>query len=146
VRSFDDPRLRRLRVGIPLVGDDGSNPPPEAALARRGIVDNVVGFSVYGDYAQPNPPLAPLEALARGDVDVVAVWGPLAGAYARQHRVPLAIAPVSPARDRGVPFAFAITVGVRPGDEALRRRLDQALRVERRNIERILDEYGVPRT
>ena len=24
--------------------------------ARRGIVNNLVGFTVYGDYAQPNPP------------------------------------------------------------------------------------------
>jgi hypothetical protein len=42
---------------------------------------------------------------------------------------------------------FDITLGVRhgPGDEALRQRLDDALRAERVPIERILDDYGIPR-
>jgi ABC-type amino acid transport substrate-binding protein len=34
VRSFDDEALRRLKVGVQLVGDDGANTPPAHALAR----------------------------------------------------------------------------------------------------------------
>lgn len=147
IRSFDDPALRRLRVGIPLIGDDGANPPPEEALARRGIVDNVIGFGVYGDYARPNPPLDLLEALARGDIDVAAAWGPQAGYFAKRRRLSLGLTPVSPSVEQGVPFVFDITVGVRHGarDEELRRRLDQALHDERSAIARILEEYGIPR-
>lgn len=145
IRSFDDPALRRLRIGIPLVGDDGANPPPEHALARRGLVDNVVGYSVYGDYARPDPPMALMRALEHGEIDVAVVWGPLAGYIGRRQRRGLIATPVSPASDDGVPFVFDIALGVRRGDEALRRRLDQALRAERAAIERILDEYGIPR-
>ena len=32
-----------------LIGDDGSNTPPAHALSRRGIVDNVRGYTIYGD-------------------------------------------------------------------------------------------------
>jgi len=39
VRSFDDPVLRRVRVGVQLIGDDGVNSPPAHAL-RRGISDS----------------------------------------------------------------------------------------------------------
>jgi mxaJ protein len=147
VASFDDPALRRLRVGVALVGDDGVNPPPEQALARRGIIDNVVGFTVFGDYARPDPALDPLRALARGDVDVVAVWGPLAGYFGHRERLALTLTPVSPAHDAGVPFVFEIAAGVRPGpaDAELRRRLDRALFQQRASIDRILDEYGIPR-
>jgi YVTN family beta-propeller protein len=53
--SLDDPRLRTLRIGVQLVGDDGANPPPAMSLARRGIVDNVCGYTVYGDYADKAP-------------------------------------------------------------------------------------------
>jgi len=35
VRSFDDPVLRRLTVGVQLVGDDYANAPPAHALTRR---------------------------------------------------------------------------------------------------------------
>jgi mxaJ protein len=147
VGSFDDPALRRLRIGIPLIGDDGANPPPEAALARRGIIDNVVGYAVYGDYARPDPPLDLLDALVRGDIDVAAAWGPHAGYFARRHRDRLILTPIVSAAEAGVPFAFDITVGVRrgPGDDELRRRLDRALREQRRAIANILDRYGVPR-
>jgi mxaJ protein len=147
VGSFDDPSLRRLRVGVPLIGDDGANPPPEHALARRHIVDNVIGFGVYGDYAGADPPLDLLRALGRGEIDVAAVWGPLAGYFVRREQLSLAITPVHPDHDDGVPLTFDIAVGVRPGaaDAALRDRLDRALQNQRKQIEGILDEYGIPR-
>jgi mxaJ protein len=147
IQSFDDPALRRLRIGVPLIGDDGANPPPELALARRGIIDNVAGYGVYGDYAQPDPPLDLLQALARGDIDVATVWGPFAGYFAQRRHVPLVIMPVAPDHDAGVPMVFDITLGVRhgPRDQALLQRLDSALRAERLQIDRILDEYGIPR-
>lgn len=147
IRSFDDPALRRLRVGIPLVGDDGVNPPPEYALARRGIIDNVVGYAVYGDYRLPDPPLDLLQALLRGDVDVAAAWGPQAGYFARRHRVRLTLTPIAPSPNDDVPFVFDITVGVRTGkrDDDLRRRLDRALHEQGGAISKILDDYGVPR-
>jgi mxaJ protein len=147
IRSFDDPALRLLRIGIPLIGDDGANPPPEAALARRGIVDNVAGFGVYGDYARPDPPLDVLRALSRGEIDVAAVWGPLAGYFATRNHVRLTITPMTPGQDAGVPLVFDISLGVRrgPDDEPLRQQLDRALQDQHEYIRRILDEYGVPR-
>src|SRR6185437_16735276 len=50
IRSLDDPRLRHLRIGVQLIGDDFSNTPPAHALARRGIVQNVRGYPVQGNY------------------------------------------------------------------------------------------------
>jgi mxaJ protein len=145
VRSFDDPVLRTVKIGIPLVGDDGANPPPAHALGRRGIVDNVVGFTVYGDYREDSPPQRILEALVRGEVDVAVVWGPLAGAFARRVAVPLRIEPVTPSSDGGLPLTFAIALGVREDDEELQRQLDLALSRRRADIEKILEDHGVPR-
>ena len=56
ITSFDDPALKKLKIGVQLVGDDYNNTPPVHALSRRGIVGNLEGFSVYGDYSQANPP------------------------------------------------------------------------------------------
>jgi mxaJ protein len=145
VRSFDDPVLRTLKIGVPLVGDDGANPPPVHALARRGIIDNVVGFTVYGDYRQDSPPRRMLDALVTGEIDVAVAWGPLAGWFARTARVPMRIAPVSPAHDGPLPFSFAIALGVRRDDEPLQRKLDAILRRRHADIERLLEDYGIPR-
>src|SRR4051794_33932587 len=70
VRSLDDPALKRLRVGVQIIGDDGTNTPPAHALARRGVIDNVQGFTVYGDYREDSPPARIIDAVARGEVDV----------------------------------------------------------------------------
>jgi mxaJ protein len=68
--SLDDQRLRTLRIGVHLIGDDYTNTPPAHALARRGIVRNVAGYTIYGDYREPNPPARIIEALGRGEIDV----------------------------------------------------------------------------
>jgi mxaJ protein len=146
VRSFDDPALRTLRVGVPLAGDDGANPPPVHALAKRGLIDNVVGYSVYGDYARENPPARIIGAVAAGEIDVAVAWGPLAGYFAARQPVPLDIAPVSPRVDLPfLPFVFDIAMGVRREDTALRDELDAILERRRPEIDALLDRYGVPR-
>jgi len=147
VRSFDDAALKRLRVGVQFIGDDYANTPPAHALAQRGIVQNVVGFSVYGDYSQPNPPARILDALAADSIDVAIVWGPLAGWYARRvSRTPLTVTPVSPQVDVPfLPFVFDMSMGVRRDAPGLKAEVEDVLARRHAAVERILDDYGVPR-
>lgn len=144
--SLDDPRLRRLRVGVQMIGDDFNNSPPAHALSNRGIVSNVVGYPVYGDYAAPHPLSRIVEAVDRGEVDAAVVWGPEAGYFARSSGSALELRAVSPQQDGpALPFSFAIAMGVRQGDTALRAELDDFIRRRQADIDRILDAYGVPR-
>ena len=144
--SLDDRRLRTLRIGVQLVGDDGANPPPAMSLARRGIIDNVRGFTVYGDYADKAPQAAVIQAVAHGDIDVALVWGPTAGYFAALSGVPMVLAPVTPWLDGPQsPMVFDISMGLRRDDRTLRRELDRALARNREAIDRILDDYHVPR-
>jgi mxaJ protein len=146
IRSFDDPRLHELRVGVQIIGDDGTNSPPAHALSRRGVIANVVGFPVYGDYSKPNPAARIVDAVASGEVDVAVVWGPLAGYFARNAAVPLDLVPVSPEIDQPfLPFAFDMSIGVRRGEDDFKRRLEAIMARERPRIDAILAEYGVPR-
>lgn len=146
IASLDDPRLRHLKIGVHLIGDDYANTPPAHALGNRGMANNIVGFPIYGDYSRPNPPARLIEAVASGRVDVAVVWGPFAGYFAPRQPVPLRITPVTPAVDPpDLPFTFEISLGVRQGNQRLRDRLDQALRQRRTEIRRILDRFGVPR-
>ena len=145
LRSFDDPALRRLRIGVQVIGDDYANSPPAELLARRGLAAQVVGFPVYGDYGRPDP-LAPIvDAVARGQIDVAVVWGPIAGWFARSAAVPLAVVPASmPTDGDGLRLTFDVGLGVRRGDQAMRRRLDQVIRTHRPQIATILRRYAVP--
>jgi quinoprotein dehydrogenase-associated probable ABC transporter substrate-binding protein len=146
IRSLDDSALRTLRIGVQLVGDDYANTPPVHALSRRGISGNLVGFSVFGDYSQENPPARIIDAVISRDVDLAMAWGPLAGYFAKRSAVPLEIIPVSPAVDPpGLRFTFDIALAVRTEDSVFRRQLDGILDRKRPEVDRILADYGVPR-
>lgn len=143
--SMDDAPLRRVRIGIHVIGDDYNSLPPGVALAGRGIVKNVTGYSIYGNYAQASPPSTLITAVAQGKVDVAIAWGPLAGYYAARSRVPLDVSPVADAMaGHGIPFSYAIAMGVRKGDSALLGMLQRELDTRRQAIRRILLEYHVP--
>jgi mxaJ protein len=146
VSSLDDPRLRKLRIGVQIIGDDYASSPPAHALAKRGIVRNVVGYSVYGDYREDSPTRRIIDAVAGGEVDLSAVWGPTAGYFMRESSVSLVANPVTPQIDLPfLPFVFDISMAVRRGDNALRDKLDAIIANRRHEIDAILREYGVPR-
>jgi mxaJ protein len=143
VSSFDDPALRTLRVGVQVV--DEGNTPPAQALGRRNIVNNVIGYSVYGNYAQPNPPSSIVRAVSDNEVDVAIAWGPLAGYFSKQSAVPLVLTAVSPRVDPPkLPMTFSVSVGVRRRDTELRDRIDQVLVRRREEVRKLLDQFGVP--
>jgi mxaJ protein len=143
--SFDDPALRTLTIGVPLIGDDGANAPPAHALSRRGIIRNVVGYSVYGDYREDSPPSRLIAAVADGEIDAAVAWGPLAGYFAARQKAPLDVRPVAPQVDRPfLPFVFDISMAVRRDDTALHARLNEIIDRARPEIDAILREYHVP--
>jgi mxaJ protein len=146
VSTLDDPVLGKLAIGVQLIGEDGSNPPPAHSLAQRGIIDNVRGYPVYGDYRNPSPSASVVSAVASGEVDVGIIWGPLAGFFAARETVPLRLQFVAPQIDGPrLPMAFDIAMGVRQDDRELHEEISDALVRLRPMIDRILLEYGVPR-
>lgn len=140
-RALDDPVLRRLRIGVHLIGDDGVNPPPVHELSERGITDNVVGYPIYGDYREPNPPARLIEAAATGEVDLAIAWGPVGAYFAARQDRPMRVVPLQGDR---LPFAFSIAVGVRKNDTPFRDRLQAALDRHRREVQELLTAYRIP--
>jgi len=128
IAAFDDPPLRTLKIGVHLIGDDYVNSPPAHLLSTKGIVENVVGYSVYGDYGEDSPPGKIIAAAATGEIDVAIVWGPIAGYFAKKQKEPLTIVPVpSDVTSPSLPFSYNIAMGVRKGNEELRKKLDRLL-------------------
>ena len=144
LHNFGDPRLRQLRIGVHTIGDDFSNVPPAHALSARGIVNNVRGYSIYGDYSRPDPPRELIDAVARAEIDVAIAWGPLAGFFAKRSTVPLALALISPEESSAFPMTFDIAMAVRQGESAFRTEIQSALDEKQADIDEVLREFGVP--
>jgi mxaJ protein len=143
VTTLDDPALKKLKIGVNLIGDDYTNPPPVQALADRGII-GLKGYSVYGDYSKDSPPHEIVDAVAKGDIDIAIVWGPLAGYYAKHEPVPLKVVPLPPSGREDLPFAFDVSMGVRHKDKEFLAKVQDTLNRREADIRKILEEYGVP--
>ena len=135
--SFDDPRLRRMHVGVQVVGEEYA--PPAIALGRRGLVSNIVGFDNSGPAAE-----SVMRAVQSGKVDAAVVWGPLAGYFAKAHPGTLELTPAPEVDIPALPLTFMISMGVRKGNTQLRDRLNTFLKMHKREIEHLLGFYGVP--
>ena len=137
ISSFNSEGLRGLKIGVQVL--DENYTPPGEALARRGLQSELRGFDTTGEGAD-----SIVQAVADRNVDIAVVWGPLAGYFVRQHPDKLQMIPVEPEVDPpGLPFTFAISMGVRKGNYGLRDQLNTFLRSHEKEIRAILDSYGI---
>lgn len=143
--GFDDPLLRDLTIGLQAVGADGANPPPASALARRGIVNRIVGFPMWGEASEESPQGRIIDAVASGEIDLAIVWGPFAGYFARRHGDTLAVRQVEgDPQQPALPFRYEMSLAVRRGDDAFLNELQRVLDRRQPEIQAILKEYGIP--
>ena len=89
IHSLDDPRLRQLRIGVHVLGDGDSDLPPVHMLTSRGLVHNLVGYSIFGNLDESNPPSDLIKAVEKGEVDLAVAWGPMAGYFSLHSSSPL---------------------------------------------------------
>jgi mxaJ protein len=137
VTSFNSPGLRGVKIGVQVLDEEYT--PPGEALARRGLQASIVGYDTTDDADSI------MRAVANRKIGIAVVWGPLAGYFAQKYRGTLTIAPVEPEVDPpGLPFTFAISMGVRKGNTSLRDELDRVLVQRQSEIHEILNKYGVP--
>jgi mxaJ protein len=144
IRSFDDPRLKTLSIGVHVLGDGDKSQPPVYALTSRGIVSNLVGFNIFGNLYEANPAADLIRAVSEKRVDVAVVWGPLAGYFAQHSEVPLDVTPIADdSLNPNLPLSFDIGMGVRKGDTQLQQQLDLELIRRKADIDEILHTYGI---
>ena len=142
--SVDDPSLATRLIGVQLIGDDSMNSPPAHLLTDRGFIQNIRGYPVYGDYRDAAPSRRIVDAVAKREVDLAAVWGPIAGFFASQENPPLVVTPIAQPNDAPIPMSFDIAMGVRRPAVDLADAVNQALAELEPQIHEILVAYHVP--
>ena len=137
--GLDDPKLKDLKIGV------FQTSALRAALAKRGIVDNIQlqVQSHDADLVPEHQPWWTVQRVLNGDLDVAGVFGPFAGWLKTMKGEPLTILPVN-LQDDTVPLEFDLAIGVRKTDAFLKYMLEFALDDKKDEIEKILRDYGVP--
>jgi quinoprotein dehydrogenase-associated probable ABC transporter substrate-binding protein len=135
--SLDDPALKSLRIGIV------SATPPSDLLVRHGLMANAKPYALMVDTRYESPTHEMIQDVAKGDIDLGLLWGPIAGYYIKRDKLPLAIAVLQD--EPGMPrMDYHITMGVRANEPEWRRLINAAIVKRQPEITKVLQDYGVP--
>jgi mxaJ protein len=138
VESMRSPSLQSMKIGFE------EDTAPEAALKMTGLTDNAVPFHVAD-----NPNLSPesmLEAVDTGKVGVMITWEPAIGYFLKNHPDLVVARVPNEEEGPGLPalrFSFAMAMGVRQKDTALKNDLDRVISEHKPQIDAILTQYNV---
>jgi quinoprotein dehydrogenase-associated probable ABC transporter substrate-binding protein len=130
-------KLRTLRIGL------YDRSPASRWLARHGLVDVGVPYALMNADPDQYPGQIIERELAQGKIDAAIVWGPIAGFFAKRVRSPeLLVVPMK--SEPGIPFDYAMAMGVRQGEAAWKQQIEGLIAKHRSEILGILRDYGVP--
>ena len=129
-------QLHKLRIGV------FTQTPAVDWLLGHGLIDQAVSYQVQSGDPQKYPGQMIEDDLRAGNVDVVFVWGPIAGYFAKRSGdgVKLVQFPVTP----GIRFDYTISMGVRYGEKSWKDKIDQWIGANQDKIDAILASYDVP--
>ncbi len=136
IESMDSPVLRRLRIGFE------EDTPVEDAIKIRGMYPKATHFDIATNSEES--PAGMLDAVQQSRIDVLITWEPAIGGFLGKHP-DFEVVPVPNDRALGPPeqFSFPMSMGVREGDETLRKALDDVIAKHKAELTSILNRQGV---
>ena len=137
IASMDAPVLKQLKIGFER------DTPAEDGLKMRGLIPGTVtAFDVSEDSGES--PDTMLQALKRGQIDVLITWAPAVGSFLSTYS-DLEIVAVPNGRTLGPPeqYSFPMSMAVREGNDALKQRLDDVIQKHQAELTSILSGNGV---
>jgi quinoprotein dehydrogenase-associated probable ABC transporter substrate-binding protein len=129
-------QLKKLRLGI------FSQTPAVDWLLGNNLIEQAVSYKVQSGDPQAFPGEMIEHDLSQGTVDVVFLWGPIAGYFVKRagDSVRLVAFPPTP----GIRFDYEISMGVRYGEKAWKDKVDNWIATNQPKIDQILTSYQVP--
>jgi mxaJ protein len=136
VTRMDSPILKKIKVGFER------DTPVEEGMKMRGMIPGAVAFDVGDDSSES--PATMLKAVENGQVDVMITWEPAISGFLRDYK-DLEVVMVPNERAMGAPeqYTFPMSMGVREGDEALKKQLDEIITSHQAELTAILSDNGV---
>jgi quinoprotein dehydrogenase-associated probable ABC transporter substrate-binding protein len=138
VETLEDPKLAGKRIGVV------QSTPPATNMARSKLMRTAKIYPLMIDTrTTPSMGEVMINDLVKGEIDAAAVWGPIAGYYIKKSGADLVTVPLLKERT-GSRMSFRITMGVRPSDQEWKRTLNQFIKENQKEINKILLDYNVP--
>lgn len=112
-------------------------------LFKHGLYEQAVVYPALSADPDDFPGRIVSRDLSDGKIDVALLWGPIGGYFAKQAKTSLRVVALESSPQ--FKFDYLLSFGVRHPDKEWRATLDAVIARRQADIDRILDDYGVPR-
>ena len=142
ISDWDAPDLRKGFIGV--IGQS----PATIPMNEKDLIQNARPYRMQRDLNLP--PSFLIDDLAKGEIDIAVVWGPIAGYFAKNNKVPMEVRLIPEYENANAITAakgkqyWNISIGVRKADKERMAMIDAALVRNKDKIDKILEDYGVP--
>ena len=138
ITDWSSPDLRKGVIGIV------DKSPAAVPLSDNNLMGNAKPYRLQRDLNLPTSFL--IDDLAKGEIDVAIMWGPIAGYYMKQSKVPMEMAFVpeyNKVNLQGKEY-WNISMGVRMKDKDRLKTINESIARNKDKIASILADYGIP--
>lgn len=138
ITNWDSPDLKKGVIGV--IGQS----PATIPLNDFDLMANAKPYRMQRDLNLPTSFL--IDDLAKGEIDVAVIWGPIGGYYAHKSKVPMEVAFIpeyNKVNLKGKEY-WNISVGVRKKDKERMAQINAALERNKDKIAKILADYNIP--
>jgi quinoprotein dehydrogenase-associated probable ABC transporter substrate-binding protein len=137
ISSIADPILKEKKLGV-IAGT-----PPASLMAKYGLLGQVRPYHLVADTRFKQPAKQMVDDIAKGEVDVGVLWGPIAGYYAKDHNPTISVVPLA-SNPGEVKMDYRITMGIRFNEPDWKHEINGLIEKKQPEIDAILKAYGVP--
>lgn len=141
INSLDDPKLlNEYKVGV------FQHSAIRTVLQEHGIKRSNTFVRTIAHDADLRPERQPhmsVQQMLDGELDVAAIWGPMAGWYKTIKKQPITILPVNTLEEK-TPLEFSLAIGMRRNAKDLKAKIEAVMLKDKDKIQKVLEEYGVP--
>lgn len=138
ITNWDSPDLKKGVIGV--IGQS----PATIPLRDHDLIAYSKPYRMQRDLNLPTSFM--IDDLAKKEIDVAVMWGPIAGYYAKKSPVPMEVVFIPEYNNidlKGKEY-WNISVGVRKKDKERMAQINAALERNKDKITKILADYGIP--
>jgi quinoprotein dehydrogenase-associated probable ABC transporter substrate-binding protein len=137
VDTLADPKLQGKKIGVVQNSAGGT------LAAKFGLMSNIKGYRMMVDRRFDNPAADMMKDIRSGEIDAGIQWGPIGAYWAAKDGEQLVVVPLLKETTSNK-IAFRITMGVRNGDDAWKKQLNEIISRRQGDIDKVMLEYGIP--
>ncbi|MBE0468703.1 MAG: quinoprotein dehydrogenase-associated putative ABC transporter substrate-binding protein [Methyloprofundus sp.] len=147
-RGWDDITIPEQLRSLPLAKQNSlkiamfDRGPGTAWLQKSGLLEQGVPYQTMSGDSDNNTAMMINKELQAGNIDMVILWGPMAGYLMTQHPDTYKILPMKSALN--MQFDYSMSMGVRYPDKQRKALLNDLITKNQQAINKILESYQVP--